>query len=511
MLFPDRSTFLKLFKLCLLCFSASLYAQAEEAPHFVFDTIVLDGAKQLSPAEQTQWVKNYLHRSIALPDIHQLVQTVTNRYISRGFITTRVYLQPQNLSGKKLTLTVLEGTIEKLNVLDDGHPRVAKPNMAFPGLTGEVLNLRALEQGIEQISRLPSVQTNIKIEPGTTAGSSVVSITSKHQRPWRLSTSIDNVGGQKPQLEVLAGWDDLMGFYDQWSVFTRRNARFSEKNNITHQYSGTVSIPFGCWTFRWMSTNFDYLREIQGEKHLFSSKGDDWRHEAEVERIIHRNSHSKTSLGGFVATKKASNYINDERLKTSSQSLSRAGIRLSHNRRLWGGALDASLTGEQGFPTFGARAAFTKWNTQIHYRKPFAIGQRPMAFDSSLLGQWASNTLYGSERLSIGDHSTVRGFRESSISGDRGGFVRNELSGNLLGPVDLFAGVDAGWIVKNQKNPSEHGAVVGAAAGLRAHGNLFFGELSIEKSLAAPSFTRKEKPTLFFKIGIPLEKIGVHP
>ena len=50
-----------------------------------------------------------------------------------------------------------------------------------------------------------------------------------------------------------------------------------------------------------------------------------------------------------------------------------------------------------------------------------------LTFDS----QYSWNTLYGTDQFSIGGEYTVRGFREATISGDNGYYIRNDLRINL--------------------------------------------------------------------------------
>ena len=50
-------------------------------------------------------------------------------------------------------------------------------------------------------------------------------------------------------------------------------------------------------------------------------------------------------------------------------------------------------------------------------------------------GQYSWNTLYGTDQFSVGGEYTVRGFREGTISGDNGYYVRNDLR---IGLQQLF-------------------------------------------------------------------------
>lgn len=54
----------------------------------------------------------------------------------------------------------------------------------FPGVKGSVLQLRDIEQGLDQLNRLPSNNATMRIEPGAEAGSSRVLINNVQKRTW---------------------------------------------------------------------------------------------------------------------------------------------------------------------------------------------------------------------------------------------------------------------------------------------------------------------------------------
>ncbi|MHA4875143.1 POTRA domain-containing protein, partial [Enterococcus faecium] len=88
-------------------------------------------------------------------------------YLSEGYITSRAFLPEQDLASGILTLGILEGRVE--NIVIDGKPDPMTLTL-FPNLAGEILNLRDLEQGVEQLSRLRSLSYRLDIQPGRQAG-----------------------------------------------------------------------------------------------------------------------------------------------------------------------------------------------------------------------------------------------------------------------------------------------------------------------------------------------------
>ncbi|MFM5670208.1 POTRA domain-containing protein, partial [Aeromonas hydrophila] len=139
-------------------------------PCFVVTAIRFEGADQLDADARTTLTHPFLHTCMGLPHINALIRDVSQWYLAQGFITSRAFLPEQDLASGTLTIAVLEGRVERIVV--DGQPdRITRT--LFPGLVGEVLNLRDLEQGVDQLSRLRTLSYQLDIQPGTAAGQSI--------------------------------------------------------------------------------------------------------------------------------------------------------------------------------------------------------------------------------------------------------------------------------------------------------------------------------------------------
>ncbi|WP_394852393.1 POTRA domain-containing protein, partial [Klebsiella variicola] len=97
----------------------------------------------------------------------------------------------------------LEGKLEKITM--EGAAK-RELTMAFPGLEGHILNLRDIEQGMEQINRTRATPVQIEIQPGEKPGGSIVNLTATAERPLLLSMSVDNSGQKSTGNSVVAGW-----------------------------------------------------------------------------------------------------------------------------------------------------------------------------------------------------------------------------------------------------------------------------------------------------------------
>lgn len=100
----------------------------------------------------------------------RLLTDANNALLSRGYLTTRVTLPEQNVSGGTLRLTLTPGRIEHV-VLEGGLLADAGALALRPGT---LLRVRDLDQSVETLNRLTSVQASARIEPGSGPGLSVV-------------------------------------------------------------------------------------------------------------------------------------------------------------------------------------------------------------------------------------------------------------------------------------------------------------------------------------------------
>lgn len=97
-----------------------------------------------------------------------MLKSLTDHYLRRGYVTTRAYLPQQDLKHGELNIIVVEGRLEGLDSSSLASP--LESAMTFPGTVGEVLDLRELEQWVDQLSRLPSRQPQLEVLPGQAVG-----------------------------------------------------------------------------------------------------------------------------------------------------------------------------------------------------------------------------------------------------------------------------------------------------------------------------------------------------
>src|SRR5690606_1660412 len=69
---------------------------------------------------------------------------------------------------------------------------------AIPAAPGDLLNLRAIEQGLENLKRAPTAEADVQVDPsgapGAGPGESDLVVSYVQPRQWRLALSLDDSG-----------------------------------------------------------------------------------------------------------------------------------------------------------------------------------------------------------------------------------------------------------------------------------------------------------------------------
>ncbi len=422
--------------------------------------IVLEGATKLGAAEQARLAAPYLGRCLTLADVNQLIGDVTNRYVALGYVTTRVYIPQQDLAGGRLELRIVEGVLRSLRVVP---PDSASAATAFPGLEGEVLNLRDLEQGIDQVNRLGSNAAKIDIEPDDEPGTSRVVVRNQPRQRWLINAGIDNSGSESTGRTIWSaslGLDHALGLNDFLSLGYRHSEEPGPPQS-SDSASLYAAIPYGYWTFSASLNDFRYASIVQGSVSSFTTSGKSTTSGLRAERVVYRDQSAKWSLAGGLTGKRTRNYIAATEIEASSTELAILDLGTSLSLIAGGMLLSLDLGAAQGLDTLGAekddptrpagapRAQFTRFNYGASLSLPFTAFGKQAAWRSSLSGQRSHDSLYGTEQIAIGSLYTVRGFRRTSLSGRSGYYARNDLGlqlpfdGFLLRP---YAGYDFGYV-----------------------------------------------------------------
>ncbi|MCD1127727.1 ShlB/FhaC/HecB family hemolysin secretion/activation protein [Jinshanibacter sp. LJY008] len=485
-----------------------------QGPRFLISQINIEQAMHLPEKEKNQLVQPYINQCIGISQISKLVEDISEWYISRGYITSRAFLTEQDLSSGELNIRVLEGKLEK--VLLEGESTTAL-RMAFPGLEGNIFNLRDIEQGMEQINRVRTVPVQIEILPGSEQGLSVVNLSATPEFPLSFTLGFDNSGQKSTgtgQMNSSVTGNNLLGIADKWFVNGAKSSDLSNSHDA-QSLQASLSVPYGYALFDYSYSWSDYLSSIDNRGYYWRSRGDTQTHRLNSSWTLYRDGDIKTGLSLGITHRISRNYLNDVLLQSSSRKLSSVTVGINHGQKLWGGFATLNPAYSQGVPWLGAedddgkpsgapKAEFSKWSLSGSYY--FPLSER-VTWLSSVYGQWTPDRLYGSERLTIGGESSVRGFKEQYLAGDSGGYLRNELNTYLftmpvMGQVSLVTAVDGGYLHHDSLDKYASGTLWGAAVGLSTAHRHVSSSFTVSKPLKYPDWLEPDRYSVYYRIGL---------
>lgn len=486
----------------------------EKGPCFTLSRITFTGITKLTVSEADKITAPRLNRCLDITQLTLLANDVTDWYVSRGFITSRAFLTEQDLSRDELNIAVLEGKLQDITL--DGQ-RPLQLDMAFPGLKGKLLNLRDIEQGMEQINRLRATPVEIEILPGSEPGYSRVNLRARPEFPLSGSVSLDNSGQKNTGTGQISGslsGNNLLGLADKWFISGGRSSDFSSIKDAQNFAAG-VSLPYGYSLIDYSYSWSNYLNTIDNGGFPWRSTGNSETHRLTDTWVLFRNGDIKTALVAGVTHRINRNYLDDSLLAASSRKLSSLMMGVNHTQKVLSGVATFNPAFTWGVPWFGAEDDSAKHGDvpKAEFRKATLNGsyQRPLTDSlwwlTSVYAQWSPDRLYGSERLSIGGESSVRGFKEQYISGDNGGYWRNELNQTLfvlpfIGQVSALAALDGGWLERDKYDPNASGTLWGVAVGLSGSGAFYSSQFTVGLPVKYPDWLAPDRVSVYYRLAI---------
>ena len=435
-------------------------------------------------------------RCLGIKGINVVLSRVQNALIGRGFVTTRVLATSQNLKSGELILTIVPGMVKDVRFTDDSSARGHWWN-ALPLSPGDVLNLRDIEQGLDNLKHVPTAEADIKIEPSAKSedkinaiGQSDLVIAYQQKLPIRASFSLDDSGSKetgKYQGTATISYDQPFTLNDQLYVTWGRELD-QDATSGTKNYVISYSIPAGYWNMGWSLSGSTYYQTVAGLNAPVVYSGDSRTLEFNLERLIYRDASSKTKLKTSLKDRRAHNFIEDTEVEVQRRHTAVIGIDLNHNQTVGSSNLDITLGFQRGIGAFGAISAseedlgtgtsrFSLATLQADLTVPFEVeapwieqdkGQK-FTYRSRFKAQTNFTPLTPQDRFAIGGRNSVRGTDGIlSLTGERGFYWRNEW-GMSLGDSgqELFAGIDYGQVAGPSSEALLGKHLTGGVLGLR--------------------------------------------
>lgn len=405
--------------------------------------------------------KDYLGKCLNLNQISELNQKISNYLTESGYVTSRSNIPQQSLESGILKIEIIESGLEKIIFGEDDFFDQTQKFTAF-GWVGkdEILNMKKIEQGLEQINRLQSNNATIKILPSSNENTSIIAVENNSKNSSRLSAAYDNNGtkltGARRET-VSFNQDNLIHLNDNLVINRIANDLDNDrKERGSNSFSTSFSVPF-----TWYNLALNYSKSSyffhSGDVTNFKSTGTTSTKSAAVDAALLKNNQFKLAVNFILTQRYNQNFSAQGKTSTSRKaSFGAASLPLTlffNNASLfvkptYSKSLNIfdSATDGGTLPSNVAHPEFDIFRFYTNFSQKLKIVETPISYNFTLDSQISKQTLYGIDQFSVGGVYSVRGFANGSISDDSGYNVKNEISVNLGRGFALTPFYDYGYV-----------------------------------------------------------------
>ncbi|MEE3651336.1 MULTISPECIES: ShlB/FhaC/HecB family hemolysin secretion/activation protein [unclassified Brenneria] len=467
-------------------FLTRLHFPVEMTPCFPIKKVELQGTEDFPGWLPLQRLADQaVNQCLGGKGINLLMSALQNRLVDHGYVTARVLAPAQDLKSGTLKLVVMAGKVGNITLSPDSDDYIQLYS-ALPAREGKLLDLRDIEQGLENLQRVPTAHADMQLIPGGQPGESDVVVSYKQDRHWRLGASLDDSGTKSTgryQGGLTLFLDNPFSLSDTFYLYGSRDLQ-GLGGKGSKSYVAHYSVPFGYWQAGVTASGYDYHQTVAGLNENYVYSGESESLNFQLSRVLHRSGSQKTSISYDVMTRESRNFINDTEVEVQKRKTSAWRLGLQHRHYISQATLDAAVSYQRGTRWFGAQPApeeergegtglakIVQFYTELDV--PFAMFDEAFRYNVQYQRQLASTRLTPQDQFSIGNRWTVRGFDgELTLSADEGWLVRNELAWRTpLQNQELYLGVDYGEIGDNSPEMLQGRHLAGGVIGVR--GNAF--------------------------------------
>lgn len=497
----------------------------QESPCFKIEEIRLTGkdAEKFAFALEsvTKGNNSVIGRCLGVQGINLVMVRLQNAVIAKGFITTRILAAPQDLTTGVLKLTVIPGYVRKIDFISE-HP-ARMQDAALPLQSGDILNLRDIEQALENIKRVPVAEVDFQIEPArikdAQPGESDLVVHHQQGFPLRATLSLDDGGSKRTgrnQAGLTLSYDNPLSLNDLFYVSV--NSDFDGGNSDekgTDGYSLHYSVPYRYWLFSLSAGRFDFRQTVASAGTNIQFSGETKNADLRISRVLYRDARRRSGgyLRGYARSSK--NFINDVEVAIQQRRTAGYEVGVEHREFIGKAVLNANLAYRHGTGAFNALAApedpFGEgasrprlYTAEVGLNMPFTAGGQRWHYNGLVRLQHNLTPLVPQDRFSIGGRYTVRGFDgETVLSADRGWFIRNDI-GMALGKSgqQLYAGLDYGEVDGQSGSLLLGKHLSGAVIGLRGGYKNMVYDVFAGRPVSRPDGFRTASTTYGFNVSL---------
>lgn len=502
----------------------------DEIPCFDIQRIVLD-VDDLKPKTTDAFVfltkllnkKNgqIIGQCIGTKSLQNVVRFAQNELIKKGFVTTQIVVPEQDMTQGILRFELVPGRIAKISH-NGPDISVLQLKTALPFTEGDILNIRLLDQALENLKKVSGLEVDIQIEPATeetAVGQSNILISTQPYKKLNVSVSVDDSGNKSTgqyigniglTLNNPARMNDRL-----YLNFSHSLDDFDQDRNKS--YFASYQLPFQTFdlsaTYNW----YEYDQYVAGYESPILYSGESQQANITLSKMLLRGTQYKTSVYGKFYQKQNRNYIEDIEIGVQHRRTAGWHAGIQHKHYIGNTLVDVGLDYRRGVGAFNSLAAPEEeitdifgnplpvegysraplWSADLRINYPFNLFNQAAQYRINWKGQYTPKVLVPQDRLYIGGRYSVRGFDgEIMLSGDNGHFLQQEININTPLNSQVYLGIDHGWVTGKHSIAGQR-YLAGGVTGIRSYYQGLYLDAFVGHGLVTPQSIKKEFITGF--------------
>lgn len=407
---------------------------------FTVERFNVVGSTVFSPQELNRVLAPFTNRPITFTQLFQARSAIAQLYLNNGYITSGALIPPQTIRGGVVTLQIVEGKLEAINIIGT---RRLDPNYVRSRLSPEKpINEKRLRKELQLLKLNPLIKDiSAALKPGTTPQTSVLEVNVTEAKTFDTQVVADN--GRTPSVgsfhrRIQLSEANLLGLGDGLSLGYSNS---DGSNGFDASYvlpvnsrNGTVSLSYGTVSSDVIEPPFNTL-DINGNSRYY---------DITLRQPISQTPSEEFAIGLSVTrseTEISSSVLEDFGLPPSELS---PGADEEGRTRISAIQFFQDWTKRSSREIIAARSGFNLGigalnatvnedapDSRFFYWRGQAQWIRLLAPETLLVlrgdVQLSPDALVPLEQFSLGGIDSVRGYRQDALLTDNGAFVSAEV------------------------------------------------------------------------------------